>query len=114
MRYLSRRAQPDHHGYAGYKGTPEFRAAIAGYYQRRFGVTVDPESQVIPLLGSKEGIVNLSLAYLDRGDLALVPDIGYPAYSMGAYLAGADGSLASYARSRLAICPISTQSPPML
>ncbi len=82
--------QYSHHGYAGYKGTPEFRAAVADYYQRRFGVTVDPEKQVLPLLGSKEGIVNLSLAYLDRGDTALVPDIGYPAYSLGAMLAGAE------------------------
>lgn len=82
--------QPNHHGYAGYKGTPDFRAAVARYYARRFGVTVDPERQVLPLLGSKEGIVNLSLAFLDRGDVALVPDIGYPSYSMGAYLANAE------------------------
>lgn len=82
--------QPGHHGYAGYKGTPEFRAAVAAYYQRRFGVKVDPEKQVLPLLGSKEGIVNLSLAYLDRGDVALVPDIGYPAYSLGTLLAGGE------------------------
>ncbi len=82
--------KPDRHGYAGYKGSPEFRRAIAQYYERRFGVTLDPETQVLPLIGSKEGIVNLSLAYLDRGDLALVPDIGYPSYSMGAHLAGGD------------------------
>jgi LL-diaminopimelate aminotransferase len=82
--------EPDHHGYAGYKGTPEFRVSVAQYYERRFGVKVDPEKQVLPLLGSKEGIVNLSLAYLDRGDIALVPDIGYPAYSMGALLAGGE------------------------
>ncbi len=81
---------PGHHSYAGYKGTPAFRAAVADYYQRRFGVTLDPETQVVPLLGSKEGIVNLTLAYLDRGDLALVPDVGYPSYTMGARLAGAD------------------------
>lgn len=83
-------AQPHKHAYAGYKGSPEFRRAVALYYQRRFGVTVDPETQVLPLIGSKEGIVNLSLAYLDRGDLALVPNIGYPAYAMGAHLAGGD------------------------
>jgi LL-diaminopimelate aminotransferase len=81
---------PHHHGYAGYKGTAEFRAAIADYYRERWGLEVDPNRQVLPLLGSKEGIVNLSLAYLDKGDLALVPDIGYPSYSMGAYLAGGD------------------------
>jgi LL-diaminopimelate aminotransferase len=81
---------PGHHSYAGYKGTPQFRAAIAKYYRERFGVTIDPETQVIPLIGSKEGIVNLSLAYLDTGDLSLTPDISYPSYQIGAHLAGAD------------------------
>jgi LL-diaminopimelate aminotransferase len=81
---------PHHHGYAGYRGTPNFRRAIAQYYEARFGVEVDANTQVLPVLGSKEGIVNLSLAYLNPGDVALVPDIGYPSYSMGAYLAGAD------------------------
>jgi LL-diaminopimelate aminotransferase len=81
---------PNHHGYAGYKGTPDFRSAIAEYFLERFGVTVDPDREVLPLLGSKEGIVNLSLAYIDRGDIALVPDIGYPSYSMGVYLAGGE------------------------
>lgn len=82
--------RPNVHGYSGYRGLPAFRKAVAEYYERRFGVTVDPERQVLPLLGSKEGIVNLSLAYLDRGDAVLIPDIGYPSYSMGAYLAGAE------------------------
>jgi LL-diaminopimelate aminotransferase len=78
------------HGYAGYRGTSAFRESIAHYYKTRFGVDLDPETEVLPLLGSKEGIVNLSLAYLDAGDAALVPDIGYPSYSMGARLAGAE------------------------
>jgi len=81
---------PGHHGYTGYRGTSAFRHAIARYYLRRFGVTLDPEREVLPLIGSKEGIVNLALAYLDKGDVALVPDIGYPAYSMGARLAGGE------------------------
>jgi LL-diaminopimelate aminotransferase len=81
---------PHHHGYSGYRGIPAFRQAVAQYYHQRFGVTVDPEREVLPLLGSKEGIVNLSLAYLDRGDAALVPDIAYPSYSMGARLAGGE------------------------
>lgn len=76
------------HGYSGYRGLSAFRQAVAEYYARRFGVTVDPERNVLPLLGSKEGIVNLCLAYLDRGDSVIVPDIGYPSYSMGAYLSG--------------------------
>jgi LL-diaminopimelate aminotransferase len=82
--------QPGNHGYSGYRGIPEFRKAVARYYQRRFGVALDPEKEVLPLLGSKEGIVNLCLAYLDRGDVNLVPDIGYPSYSQGARLAGAE------------------------
>lgn len=79
---------PSHHGYSGYKGIPAFRQAVSRYYQRRFGVTVDSEREVLPLIGSKEGIVNLALAYLDHGDVALVPDVAYPSYSMGARLAG--------------------------
>ncbi|MBZ0297190.1 MAG: aminotransferase class I/II-fold pyridoxal phosphate-dependent enzyme [Anaerolineae bacterium] len=81
---------PKIHGYSGYQGTPAFRKAIAQYYQKRFGVTVEPEREVLPLLGSKEGIINLCLAYLNPGDLVLVPDIGYPSYSMGARLTGAE------------------------
>ena len=84
------------HGYSGYRGLPAFRKAVAEYYARRFGVSLDPDRQVLPLLGSKEGIVNLCLAYLDRGDRALVPDIGYPSYSMGAYLAGADATFVPF------------------
>ncbi len=80
----------NNHGYSGYRGIPAFRKAVAQYYEQRFGVTLDPEREVLPLIGSKEGIVNLCLAYLDRGDSALVPDIGYPSYAMGAQLAGAD------------------------
>lgn len=79
---------PTHHGYAGYRGTTEFRAAIARYYLARFGVTISPERHVLPLLGSKEGIVNLALSYLDHGDVVLIPEIGYPAYGLGATLAG--------------------------
>ncbi|MDW8172554.1 MAG: aminotransferase class I/II-fold pyridoxal phosphate-dependent enzyme [Anaerolineae bacterium] len=82
--------QPGNHGYAGYSGTPTFRQAVARYYHRRFGVVLDPDREVLPLIGSKEGLVNFSLAYLDAGDLALVPDVGYPSYRMGATLAGAD------------------------
>lgn len=88
---LCRSAQrPDRHGYAGYKGTADFREAVAAYYERRFGVTLNPETEVLPLLGSKEGIVNLALAYLGPGDAALVTDVAYPSYAAGAHLAGAD------------------------
>ncbi|MBN1249641.1 MAG: aminotransferase class I/II-fold pyridoxal phosphate-dependent enzyme [Anaerolineae bacterium] len=79
-----------HHGYAGYRGIPALRQAIAAYYARRFGVALDAGSEVVPLIGSKEGIVNLALAMLDPGDLVLVPDPGYAPYAMGTLLAGAD------------------------
>jgi LL-diaminopimelate aminotransferase len=82
--------QSDRHGYAGYAGIPPLRRAIADYYDRRFGVAVDPQTQVVPLIGSKEGIVNIALACLDPGDLVLVPDPGYAPYTMGASLAGAE------------------------
>ncbi len=81
---------PNNHSYSAYTGLPAFRQAVARYYQRRFGVSLDPDREVLPLIGSKEGLVNLALAYLDRGDLSLVPSMGYPAYSMGSTLAGAE------------------------
>ncbi len=80
----------DHHGYPGFRGIPAFREAVAGYYARRFGVTIDPETQVVPLIGSKEGIIHMALACLDPGDLALVPDPGYAPYALGAALASAE------------------------
>ncbi len=81
---------PVTHRYPGYAGLPELRQAIAGYYARRFGVTLDPDSQVLPLIGSKEGIAHAPLAWTDPGDVVLVPDPGYPAYAAGALLAGAE------------------------
>ncbi len=86
---LYRSAKDDtHHGYAGYFGTPQLRQAMADYYERRFGVRLDPKTQVLPLIGSKEGIFNLAWAYVDAGDVVLVPNPGYPTYTAGALLAG--------------------------
>ena len=79
---------PAHHSYAGYYGTPELRQAIATYYENRFGVVLDPERQVTPLIGSKEGIANVALAFVDPGQAVLVPDPGYPTYGLGTLLAG--------------------------
>jgi LL-diaminopimelate aminotransferase len=81
---------PTHHGYAGYFGTPQLRQAIANHYMRRFGVELDPKTQVLPLIGSKEGIFNLAWAYVDPGDVVLIPDPGYPTYTSGARLAGGE------------------------
>ena len=77
------------HGYASYRSTPELRGAMSGWYQKIYGVSVDPENSVLPLLGSKEGILYLSMALLNPGDGVLVPNPGYPAYSSVASLLGA-------------------------
>ncbi len=86
---MHRSAQnPSHHGYGGFYGTPELRQAMATYYRRRFGVELDPDQQVVPLIGSKEGIFNVALAFVDPGDPVLIPDPGYPTYTLGTLLAG--------------------------
>jgi len=82
--------RPDTHGYAGYYGIPALRQAIAAYYARRFGVSLDPETEIRPLIGSKEGLANVALAFVDSGDLVLAADPGYPTYRMGALIAGGD------------------------
>lgn len=76
------------HRYPSYYGLPRFREAVASYYDRRFGVTLDPDTQVLPLIGSKEGIANLATAFVDPGDSVLVSDPGYPVYETSAILAG--------------------------
>ena len=72
------------------RGLPELREAVAAFYRQRFGVQLDPEREVLPLLGSKEGLAHLSLALLDPDDVSLVADPGYPVYASGAILAGAE------------------------
>ncbi len=76
------------HQYPSYFGLPEFRRTVAEWYQRRFGVHLDPDTEVQPLIGSKEGLAHLALAFVDPGDEALVPDPGYPVYEIGTMLAG--------------------------
>ena len=83
-------ADPSTHGYPSNRGRPEFREAVAGFYSRRFGVALDPATEIIPGLGAKETIFNLNLAFLDPGTCALASDPGYPVYSGGPLLAGAD------------------------
>jgi LL-diaminopimelate aminotransferase len=79
---------PATHRYPSYFGMGEFREAIASHYFRRFGVELDPESQVLPLIGSKEGIAHLATAFVDPGDSVLVSDPGYPVYASSSILAG--------------------------
>lgn len=78
------------HRYPAYTGMPELRTAIARWYGKRFGVELDPDTEVQPLVGSKEGIFHLPVAFVDPGDVALVPDPGYPVYETGTILAGGE------------------------
>jgi len=81
---------PGTHQYPSNRGRAEFRERIAAFYARRFGVELDPGSEIVPALGAKECIFNLNLAFLDPGDAALASDPGYPVYTGGPLLAGAD------------------------
>ena len=83
-------ADPSTHGYPTNRGRQEFREAVAAFYARRFGVELDPETEVMPAIGAKECIFNLNLAFLDPGDVALASDPGYPVYTAGPLIAGAD------------------------
>jgi len=82
--------RPNTHGYSVSKGIPRLRKAIADWYQRRYAVEIDPESEAIVTIGSKEGLAHLMLATLDRGDTVLVPNPSYPIHIYGAVIAGAD------------------------
>ena len=82
--------RPDTHGYSASKGIPRLRRAIAHWYKKRYEVDIDPDSETIVTIGSKEGLAHLMLATLDRGDTVLVPNPSYPIHIWGAVIAGAD------------------------
>lgn len=79
---------PKYHRYPSYEGMMEFRTAVAEWYERRFGVKLDPGTEVLSLIGSKEGIAHVPLAFVDPGDYVLIPSPGYPVYSVAALFAG--------------------------
>ncbi len=81
---------PVNHRYPSSVGMLSYREAVAHYYKNRFGVELDPKTEVVTLIGSKEGIAHISFCYLNPGDVALIPDPGYPVYGIGALLAGAE------------------------
>src|SRR5260370_5964562 len=83
-------ADPSNHGYPSYFGLAELRQAIAGWYSSRSGVELDPATEILPTLGSKDGISHAPLALVDPGDVVLAPDPGYTVYMTGAIMAGAD------------------------
>ncbi|NTW43278.1 MAG: aminotransferase class I/II-fold pyridoxal phosphate-dependent enzyme [Anaerolineaceae bacterium] len=82
--------QPNNHGYTPMGGGPEFREAISQYYKKRFGVQIDPVTEAIGLIGSKEGLFHLAQIIINPGDIALVPDPGYPVYSASIKIAGGE------------------------
>ena len=79
---------PANHRYPESDGLPQLRQAISSWYERRFGLSFDPDKEVLPLIGAKEGIGHIALCFIDPGDLALVTDPGYPVYSIGTMFAG--------------------------
>lgn len=80
--------QPNSHGYQSYKGTPALRQSIATWYKRIYGVLLHSETEILPLIGSKEGITHITLTFVDEGDEVLVPELGYPAYRAVSEMAG--------------------------
>ena len=82
--------EPVNHRYPESEGLPELRQAISDWYQRRFEVSFDPQKEALPLIGSKEGIGHIALCFIDPGDIALVPDPGYPVYEVGTMFAGGE------------------------
>lgn len=81
---------PANHSYQTFNGLPELRRAFADWYSREYGVALDPDSEILPLIGSKEGIMHLSMAFVNPGDVVLVPNPGYPTYTSASRLAGAE------------------------
>jgi len=80
---------PNTHAYQGYKGIPALRQAMANWYQHFYQVTLSPDTEVLPLIGSKEGIMHICMTYLQEGDAALIPNPGYPTYRSAVQLSGA-------------------------
>jgi aspartate/methionine/tyrosine aminotransferase len=80
----------ENHGYQSYKGIPELRAAFANWYSKFYNVVLNPETEILPLIGSKEGIMHISMAFLNQGDKVLVPNPGYPTYSSVSKIVGAE------------------------
>lgn len=81
-------AKPNVHAYQSYKGSPVLRKAMSDWYRRWYGVELNPDTEILPLIGSKEGIMHICMTYLDEGDEALLPNPGYPTYSSAVKLAG--------------------------
>lgn len=82
--------KPNQHGYQNYKGSPVLRNAISKWYKKWYGVDLNPDTEILPLIGSKEGIMHICMTYINPGDTVLIPNPGYPTYSSAAKIAGAN------------------------
>ncbi|MEO8853589.1 MAG: aminotransferase class I/II-fold pyridoxal phosphate-dependent enzyme [Ginsengibacter sp.] len=82
--------KPNQHGYQNYKGSPVLRNAIAKWYQKWYNVSLNPDSEILPLIGSKEGIMHICMTYINEGDIVLIPNPGYPTYKSASTIAGAN------------------------
>src|ERR1700753_4302659 len=80
--------KPNVHGYQSYKGSPVLRKAIAAWYKQWYATELDPDTEILPLIGSKEGIMHICMTYLNEGDEVLIPNPGYPTYTSAVKLAG--------------------------
>ena len=80
--------KPDQHGYQNYKGSPVLRNAVSAWYKKWYDVTLNPDTEILPLIGSKEGIMHICMTYINEGDSVLIPNPGYPTYKSAAKIAG--------------------------
>ena len=85
---ISEAQKPTSHGYQSYTGIPALRKAFAEWYKKYFNVELNPDNEILPLMGSKEGIMHISMAFVNPGDEVLIPDPGYPTYSSVTNLVG--------------------------
>ncbi|MEO5783682.1 MAG: aminotransferase class I/II-fold pyridoxal phosphate-dependent enzyme, partial [Ginsengibacter sp.] len=81
--------KPNQHGYQNYKGSPVLRNAISEWYKKWYNVELNPETEILPLIGSKEGIMHICMTYINEGDTVLIPNPGYPTYRAAAKIADA-------------------------
>ena len=93
-RLATESARPTSHGYQSYRGAAELRNAFSEWYRTRFGVELNPENEILPLIGSKEGVMHTVMTYISKGDKVFVPDPGYPTYSSAVRLA--EGEVMNY------------------